>query len=115
MSPVPPSAAVRVRRVIGAVLLALQALIAGSWAAEPVRQVGLGAHVEDYGVRHVDLHSEANCLACAARAMHAAPASTLEVAGTSPVSSRTQAAPPETGRPQAVPGTQRSRAPPALA
>lgn len=96
-------------------LLALQGLIAGSWVAEPVREVRLGAHVEDHGVRHVDLHSEANCLACAARAMHATLASAIEVAGPAAVSSRTRPAAPETASAQAVPGTNRSRAPPAVA
>lgn len=104
-----------VRRIVGGGLLALQAVIAGSWIAEPVREVRLGAHADDYGVGHFGLHNEANCLACAARAMHAAPASATEVVRAPAIVTGTEPASAHTVRPQAVPDTRHSRAPPASA
>jgi hypothetical protein len=65
------------RRLLGATLFALQAVIAVSWIAEPTQATRLlGAHVEEPGTQHADLHDEATCPVCAVRLSHVAPAPT---------------------------------------
>lgn len=101
------------RLLTGGVLLALQTAIAGSWVVEPVNPVRPDHHAEDYGARHLDLHNESNCLACAARAMHAAPATLQGVALAAPIERRTDPTAQTVPHARLTTGTNRSRAPPA--
>jgi hypothetical protein len=102
------------RRFVGGALFALQAVIAGSWVAEPVGPVRLDTHTEDYGTRHLGLHNESTCLACAVRAMHIVAAPAPDAVDVSPDVRRAEPAAAESGRERPTVGTNRSRAPPAV-
>lgn len=101
------------RRLTGGALFALQALIAVSWVAEPVGPVRLDTHAEDYGTRHLGLHNESTCLACAVRAMHAVPASSPDIVEPAPIVRRAEPGTRERGPAPRPSGTRHSRAPPA--
>lgn len=58
------------RRGVFAALLALQGAVVLSPAWEPRPTGALGAHVEETGARHLDLHNEATCALCAVRSLH---------------------------------------------
>jgi hypothetical protein len=66
------------RRVLGALALALQALVLSSAIWEPQPAARLGVHVEQPGTRHVGMHDEASCTVCAVRSLHAPPADRAE-------------------------------------
>ncbi|HVZ47258.1 MAG TPA: hypothetical protein VG916_00615 [Gemmatimonadaceae bacterium] len=102
------------RRVVGGALFALQAIIAGSWVAEPVGPVRLDTHTEDYGARHLGLHNESTCLACAVRAMHVVPAPTPDAVAVVPDVRRAEPTAADARRERPVVGTNRSRAPPTV-
>lgn len=68
------SARLMARRLLGAVMLALQIAAAVSWVAEPRTFQRLDTHAEDLGARHADMHDEATCPVCALRASFAAQA-----------------------------------------
>lgn len=80
MSPVPTSLLHHrvARRVLGALVLALQVVFIASAMWEPRPSVRLGTHVEQPGTRHAGMHDEASCTVCAVRTMHAPPAERVE-------------------------------------
>jgi hypothetical protein len=51
----------------------LQVVIATSALWEPRKEVRLGNHVEQDGARHLDMHNEATCALCSARAQSSLP------------------------------------------
>lgn len=61
------------RRILGALVFALQAVLAGSALWEPRVELKLGLHTEQDGTRHVDSHNEATCIICSARAQSSLP------------------------------------------
>ena len=62
-----------IRRVALCVLFALQGSVALSPLLEPRDTRAPAAHMERTGERHLNVHNEATCMLCAARALHAAP------------------------------------------
>lgn len=61
------------RRLLGGLVLVLQAAMAGSALWEPRAELRLGVHIEQDGTRHVDVHNEATCALCSARAQSSLP------------------------------------------
>jgi hypothetical protein len=64
----------RLLRVASLALVALQGAVAVSPLIEPRTEALLGAHAEPDGARHVNLHNEATCALCSARAQTSMPA-----------------------------------------
>lgn len=61
------------RRLLGALVLGLQAAVAGLAAWEPRAELRLGVHTEQDGTNHVGMHNEATCALCSARAQSSLP------------------------------------------
>ncbi|MFI5309694.1 MAG: hypothetical protein ACHQQ3_00560 [Gemmatimonadales bacterium] len=60
-------------RVASLALLALQGAVVASPLVEPRGEGRLGAHAEQDGARHLNLHNEATCALCSARAQTSMP------------------------------------------
>ena len=103
----------RLLRCASLAVLAMQWAVALSPLAEPHSEGRMSAHAEQDGTRHVNLHNEATCVLCSARAQSSMPAALADtLASTRPrvVAARvTHAALSRDDAP-----TNRSRAPPRL-
>jgi hypothetical protein len=62
------------RKLVLAVLFALQGAITFAPLLEVSERGRLGAHAEERGAQHKYQHDEATCAVCAVRSLHAAPA-----------------------------------------
>ena len=60
-------------RIVAIAVLVLQVAVAASALWEPGAEMRLDTHAERNGARHVDLHNEATCLLCSARAQTSLP------------------------------------------
>jgi hypothetical protein len=61
------------RKLVLAVLFALQGAITFAPLLEASERGRMGAHAEEQGARHKYQHNEATCAVCAVRSLHAAP------------------------------------------
>jgi len=73
----------RLLRLTSLAVLFLQGAMALSPLAEPRDEARLSAHAEQDGTRHVNLHNEATCVLCSARAQTSMPAPVPEPLATS--------------------------------
>ena len=64
------------RKLVFAVLFALQSAITLSPLIEPSEKGRLGAHAEQQGAQHKYQHDETTCAVCAVRSLHSSPSQT---------------------------------------